>query len=421
MVNIMSSNDQDAAQAAGEVKKISVGGQALLEGMLMIGPRKTAIAIRKPDKTIELKVQDLPKKMAVQEIPVVRGVVNMVRQLVVGFRALMFSAEFFDVEGEAEGKAADQGVAGAEAAVGAGGSFDAAGAAEAAGDGGMAGASGAEGATGAECVKSAEGVESAAGAAGEKDAGTRAAADTGKAARPEAQSGFERFLEKHLGDKAMDVFIYAAVALSLCMTIGLFILLPNALASFLPIDRTRRADLFVHNLFEGVIRVAVFIGFLSLSSMMKDIQRVWQYHGAEHKTIHCFEHGEELTVQNIRHYSVKHPRCGTSFLFLVMVVAILVFSVMDIAMSGVSSQFGGIAKVAFNMCVRLLTIPIVAGLAFEAVKFTGRRDNALTKVLSAPGLLFQRFTTREPDDGMIEVAIVAFENAVSDDEKEMAW
>ena len=407
----MASENPTCAKPGGSVKKTSVGGQALLEGLLMIGPRKVAIAVRKPDKTIELKVQDLPKKMLVQKIPVIRGAVNMVRQLVVGFRALMYSAEFYDIEGE--GAAGAGAKVGAEADAGAGAEVGA----EA--EVGAGAKVGAEAEVGTDTGASAKAASGKGEGKGEGAAGSNAGA--GDDAKAETQTRFERFIDRRFGDRAMEVFSYVAVTLSLCMTIGLFILLPNALASLLPVDRTDRLDLFIHNLLEGAIRVAVFIGFLALSSLMKDIQRVWQYHGAEHKTIHCFEHGDKLTVENIRKYSTKHPRCGTSFLFLVMAVAILVFSFMDIILSGASSQLAGIAKVAFNMGVRIATIPIVAGLAFEVVKFTGRRDNVLTKVISAPGLMFQRFTTREPDDGMLEVAIVAFENAVSGDEREMAW
>jgi uncharacterized protein YqhQ len=211
------------------------------------------------------------------------------------------------------------------------------------------------------------------------------------------------------------------VAHSLCFSVGLFILLPNLIAGFLPLDKSRTSGLLISNLLEGLIRVSLFLAYLMLSSRMKEIKRVWQYHGAEHKTIHCYEHDEPLTVGNIRKFSRKHPRCGTSFLFLVMIISILVFSVVDIVVKNLPFQPTGVGKALFSLLVRLVMIPIVAGVAYELIKLAGRYDNALTRIVSAPGLMFQNFTTKEPEDDMIEVAITAFENALSDDENEMAW
>jgi uncharacterized protein YqhQ len=228
-------------------------------------------------------------------------------------------------------------------------------------------------------------------------------------------------LERAFGERAKDIILVAAVVLSLCFSVGLFILLPNLIASFLPFDKNTSGGLLVLNLFEGVIRILIFFGYLQLSSRMQEIRRVWQYHGAEHKTIHCFEHGVPLTVENIQRFSTKHPRCGTSFLFLVMVISILMFSVVDILVLGVPFAQAGLAKVLFRLLVRVVMIPLVAGVAYEMIKIAGRYDNPFTRVLSAPGLMFQRFTTKEPEDDMVEVAIVAFQNAISDNEKEMAW
>ena len=322
-------------------KKTSVGGQALIEGLLMMGPRNVAIAVRKPDHEIELQVKPLPKKTQIAKIPLIRGVVGLFRQMKIGVGALMYSAEFFDLEEE-------------------------------------------------------EGVQ-------------------------EEPSKFDRFLEEKLGEKAKDVIIVLAVILSMGFSVGLFILLPNLIASFLPLNREISGELMLSNLCEGLIRVLLFFGYLKLTSGMKEIRRVWQYHGAEHKTIHCYEHNEELTVVNIQKHTTKHPRCGTSFLFLVMIISILVFSVVDIVMLGLPFHPVGVMKVLFSLAIRLITIPLVAGISYETLKFAGRYDSAFTKAISAPGMLFQRFTTREPDDEMVEVAIVAFNNAMVEDEKEMAW
>jgi uncharacterized protein YqhQ len=228
-------------------------------------------------------------------------------------------------------------------------------------------------------------------------------------------------VENKFGDKTKDVIVYAAGVLSRFFTIGLFILLPNFVAGFIPLDKSRRSGLIFLNLCEGCIRVAIFLTYLALSSKLQEISRLWQYHGAEHKTIHCYEHGETLSVGHIREYSIKHPRCGTSFLFLVMIISILVFSLVDLAVFNFQIEWARVFRILFSLFIRLLTIPVVAGAAYEVIKLTGRHDNAFTRVVSAPGMLFQRFTTREPDDSMIEVAIVAFENAISDDADEMRW
>jgi uncharacterized protein YqhQ len=407
-------------------KKTSVGGQALIEGMLMIGPRKVAIAVRKPDGEIALQVKPLAPKSRLQKIPFIRGAVNLFKQMYIGVSALMYSAEFFDADDDGAGEP-DAARADSHAGMGsAGGTGNSAGAAGVAGADSSADAASAAGAKDADARAGAAPAERAAVAESGTDgtdgtgADARTAGATAKSGGQEA-SGFEKFLQDKLGDKAADVFIYAAVAISLCFSVGLFILLPNLIAGFLPFDKSQSGDLLISNLLEGVIRVSLFLAYLMLSSRMKEIRRVWQYHGAEHKTIHCYEHGDPLTVGNIQKYSRKHPRCGTSFLFLVMIISILVFSIVDIIVMNLPFQPVGAGKVLFSLLVRLVMIPVVAGVAYELIKLAGRHDNALTRVVSAPGLMFQNFTTKEPEDDMVEVAIVAFENALSDDEDEMAW
>jgi uncharacterized protein YqhQ len=385
--------------AGGDAKKTSVGGQALIEGLLMIGPRKVAIAVRKPNGEIELKVDPLRPKSLLQKIPLIRGVVNLFRQMAVGIGALMYSAEFFELEDEdvddnADG---DNPADGDDTAA----NLDAA---------------------AADVVAVADDGPSSPPVPSAQPESSEPLTSPAQPSEPPAQpSRFEAFLTKKFGDKAKDAVIYLAVAFSLCLSVGLFILLPNFIASFLPFDKSRGGGLVLSNLCEGLIRVGIFLGYLALSSRMNEIRRLWQYHGAEHKTIHCYEHGDALTVEHIRKYSTKHPRCGTSFLFLVMILSILVFSVVDLIVLNLPFTLVGVSKILFSLLVRLVTIPVVAGVAYEIIKLAGRYDNAATRLISAPGLMFQRFTTKEPEDAMIEVAIVAFENALSDDENEMRW
>ena len=310
------------------MKKTSIGGQALLEGILMMGPENIAIAVRKPDGEIIIDKKPLPGKSIITKIPVIRGGFLLIRQLIIGIKALMYSAEFVELE-------------------------------------------------------------------------------DGEDAKP---SKVDAFIEKLFGDKLKDAVVYFSLILALGFSIGLFILLPNFIAGFLHLDKETGSGVVLYNLFEGVIRILLFFGYIYLASMMKDIKRVWQYHGAEHKTIHCYENGDELTVDNVRKYTTKHPRCGTSFVFLVMVVSIIVFS------------FLGWHSVIVNILLRLVFIPLVAGISYELLKFAGRHsDWKAMKIINAPGMLFQLFTTKEPDDSQMEVAIEAFKNVLVEDMNADNW
>ena len=300
------------------MKKTTIGGQALLEGLLMMGPENTAIAVRKPDGEIVLDKKPLPKKSALSKIPIIRGSVNLFRQMIVGVKALMYSADFVELED-----------------------------------------------------------------------------DSGK-----EPSKIDAFIERLFKDKGKDAVVYVSVIISLAFSVGLFILLPNLLASLINLKK-EGTNVIIYNLFEGAIRIVIFFLYIYLATLLDDIKRVWQYHGAEHKTIHCYEHEEELTVENVRKYSTKHPRCGTSFLFLVMIISIIMFS------------FLGLHNALINLLLRLLMIPVVAGVAYEVQRFAGRHtDWFVMKIISAPGMLFQYLTTREPDDSQIEVAIVAMKNVM---------
>ncbi|MGE5614316.1 MAG: DUF1385 domain-containing protein [Bacillota bacterium] len=303
------------------MKKTTIGGQALLEGLLMMGPKNIAIAVRKPDGEIVLDKKPLPKKTPITRIPFVRGSINLFRQMVIGVKALMYSADFIELEED-------------------------------------------------------------------------------EAQKP---SKLDAFIEKIFKDKGKDAVIYASVIIALAMGIGLFFILPNLLAGLLNLNKTG-SGVVLYNLFEGSIRIVILFLYIYLATLLNDIKRVWQYHGAEHKAIHCYENEDELTVENVRKYSTKHPRCGTSFLFLVMVISIILFS------------FLGWYHPVVNALLRLLMIPVVAGVAYEILKFAGRHtDWFIVKIFNAPGLLFQYLTTREPDDSQIEVAIEALKNVLVDD------
>lgn len=309
------------------MKKTTIGGQALLEGLLMIGPQYRATAVRKPDGEIVIEKHPMKPKGKLSKIPIIRGAVNLFTQMVIGVKALMYSAEFVDLED---------------------------------GD------------------------------------------------KPYEPSKFEQFLDRKFGDKIADVAIYFSVILSLCISVGLFILLPNFITDFFS-NFVQLDNVIVLNLIEGAIRVGIFIGYLALVSLMKEMKRVWEYHGAEHKTIHCYESGEEITVENVKRYTTKHPRCGTSLFFTIMIISILIFA------------FTGWHNVFLNALIRILLVPLVAGVSLEFIKFAVKHENWLFKVITAPGLMFQSFTTREPDDKQIEVAIAAFMEVLPAEEGSDEW
>ncbi len=313
-----------------KVFKTSIGGQAVMEGVMMRGPETIATAVRKPDKEIIVDTQPIGKvrKSKILKLPIIRGCVNFVDSLIVGIKALMFSAKFFDVEED----------------------------------------------------------------------GTP---------REEEPGRFEKWLDEKLGsEKAFNVVIYLSVVFSLCLSVGLFMLLPAYLASFVE-HFSKSHALYIAT--EGAVRISLFIIYLILVSQMKDIKRVFMYHGAEHKSIHCYEHGEELTVENIRKHTRLHPRCGTSFLLIVMVISIVVFF------------FIRFENIWLRLLSRLVLIPLVAGISYEIIKFAGRHDNLFTKIISAPGLLFQYITTREPDDSQIEVAIASLKAVIPSEEGSDKW
>ena len=311
----------------------SIGGQAIMEGVMMRGPYKTASAVRKPDGEIECKIEDNGVKTMSKffKLPIIRGCVNFVDSLVIGMKSLMWSAEFIDIE-----------------------------------DG------------------------------------------------EESESKFDKWLEEKLGDKIKDVVITMSVIIAIIFSIGMFMILPWLVS--LLVDAVTDSHLLI-TISEGVIRMGIFITYLLLVSRMKEIKRVFEYHGAEHKTIACYEAGEELTVENVKKYTRLHPRCGTSFLLFVMVISILVFFLIP--------QFTFISNIflrkLLSIAVRLCLLPVVAGLSYEVIKLAGRSKNKCVSFLTKPGLWLQKITTREPDESQIEVAIAAMKPCIPEDKEEDKW
>lgn len=223
----------------------------------------------------------------------------------------------------------------------------------------------------------------------------------------EKESKFDLWIQKILGEKYMSYLLYSSVAIAILLGIGLFMLLPNIAADFLTdllkVDKDIGSGAFVASLTEGLLRVLIFLLYIVLISRNKDIKRVFQYHGAEHKAIHAYENREELTVENVRKHTTLHPRCGTTFLFVVIILSTLIFA------------FTGWHNKLVNLLIRLILIPVISGVSYEVFKLAARTDNKLVRAISYPGLMLQKITTREPDDSMIEVAIASLK-AVLDPE-----
>ena len=367
------------AAPAKKAKKTTIGGQALIEGIMMCGPRRTAIAVRKADGSIYVEeIKKSASETFFEKVPLVRGCIRFFRQLITGTAALMKSAEI-----------SEQGAEDAEAK-----------SKEAAKD-----------------TISAAGIEAkdaTTGAFEAEENKTEKKAEKAESSKKQSESRLDKWADKHTDG----VMIFAAV-LGLAFSIVLFILLPRLIVDtclhFFSAERSDSIKLNVAlNFIEGVIRIVIFLTYLGLTSKMKDIARVWMYHGAEHKTIACYEAGEELNVENVRKQSRFHPRCGTAFLFIVVLVSILVFCV--------ASVFIGVQVWWVNMLVRLALVPLVGGISYEILRFCGRHDkNAVCKIFIAPGLALQKLTTKEPTDSMIEVAIASVQAVIPENSNEDIW
>lgn len=302
----------------------SIGGSAVMEGVMMRGPKEIATAVRKPDGEIEIDrraISSLVTKYHVNKIPVIRGVFAFFDSMISSIRSLMWSAEFVDLEDDSESK-------------------------------------------------------------------------------------FDKWLTEKFGDKVKDIVIYFSLFISVIFSVGLFFVLPHFITSFL--ENFIKSNL-IKTLIEGVIRISIFLGYVLLASRMEDIKRVFQYHGAEHKTIFCYEAGLDLTVENARSMSRLHPRCGTSFLVYVMIISIILFS------------FVSWGNMWVRLGMKLLLLPVVAGISYEIIRWAGRSKNKVVCVISRPGMWLQNITTREPDDSQLEVAIESMKAVLTENKEDDKW
>ncbi|HBE9725448.1 DUF1385 domain-containing protein [Clostridioides difficile] len=294
--------------------KQAVGGQAVIEGVMMQSKDKRAVAVRKSDGEIALKedrIKSWVRDKNIDKIPFVRGSFVMIDTMIQGIKSLNFSSEFFVEEAE--------------------------------------------------------------------------------------EDKFDLFIKKIFKDKANDIIIIFSLVIAMLLSAGLFIFIPTlvggAFSKVMPND-------FMLNLIEGIIRIAILFAYIVLISRSKDIERVFQYHGAEHKSIYCYENDLELTVENARKFKRLHPRCGTNFLFIVMAVSIILFA------------FFGWPNPILRIFMRIICVPIVAGLSYEVIRVLGKYDNGFTKIIAYPGMMLQYFTTKEPDDEQLEVALEALKAVV---------
>lgn len=334
-------------------KYASVGGQAVMEGIMMRSPIKSVLAVRKPNGEIHTETVDMKKsikeKYKFLALPVIRGVVSFVESMVVGYKSLMRSAEIAAFEDENEKTESEK-------------------AAEA-------------------LEQTAENAETV----NVDKAETKAVKDKKEKKKEESEGGF---------------ILYISLFLGVILGVGLFVALPQLITNY-GIESLFNVKLGMwEQLVKGIIRILIVLLYILLVASTKEIKKLFKYHGAEHKTIFCFENREELTVENVKKFSRLHPRCGTSFLLIVMIVSILFYTF--IYMIPALGSLNPFIKIPIN----LLFLPIVAGCSFEVLRFTGRHDNWFTHILAAPGKAFQLLTTKDPDDEQIEVAIVALKESL---------
>ena len=319
-----------------------IGGQALIEGIMMLGPDKSSVVVRKKDG---LRIKTEPRKVSegfsLKKLPLIRGVFNFCASMKMGVTALLYSADVYAEDDEETAQ--------------------------------------------------------------------------------EPQSKLDAWLEKHLSsEKAQSVMTTLAVVVGIAFSVALFFVLPSLIGSV--INRFLTTNELVRNLLEGLVRIVIFLSYMFLVSRMKDMKRVFAYHGAEHKTIRCYEARLPLTVENVRRQTRLHPRCGTSFLFVVIIISILVFSVATQLLAPVTPEFHNrVLEALFRVALRLLLLPIVVGISYEFNRLVGRHDNWLTRALSAPGMWLQYLTTNEPDDSMIEVGIEALRQVLPEQEGADRW
>ena len=309
--------------------KTSVGGQALIEGVMMQGPKGVATAVRKTDGTILTEYHDikhLRDKSKFWNIPIIRGIVAFIESMILGYKMLMYSAE----------------------------------------------------ASGMDDIKE------------------------------EEMGKFDKWLSEKLGDKLMNVIMGIATVLGFALAFLIFFYLPVWL--FSKLNTLSHMTLTPwQGTIEGCIKIVIFVVYMLFVSQMKDIKRLFKYHGAEHKSIACYESGQDLTVENVKKCTRFHPRCGTSFMFVMLLLSIIVVTLLSLVVPSELKR----NTVAW-MCIKLPLIPIIMGIGYEFIRYAGRHDNLLVKILSAPGLWMQRITTKEPDDDIIEVGIASLKAVITD-------
>ena len=424
-------------------RKTSIGGQALMEGIMMRGPRKSAMAVRNPQGSIVVEEFETKgaQRPAICRWPVIRGIFGYIDSMAVGYRCLMRSAEIAGLEDVVEEsprkkkkrearEAAAAAAAGAAPSVPSGetgaGAPQAASTAENTQSTGAAGnaqpAGTAENTQPAGAAENAqpsgaaeENVTSGAAESAQQDGAGTAAGGASAAARAAAAAEGE----KKLPAWVMTAMMIGSGVLAVALAVGLFIILPSLLFDLLAMAFPYLKDtgsaalnsLFKSG-FEGIVKVLLLVGYMAAISLMKDIRRTFMFHGAEHKTIFCYEAGLELTVENVRRQRRFHPRCGTSFLILMVLVSIFISFFIDPVTILIS---GHTLPTVWRYLVRLLLIPLVVGLGYELIKYAGRHSNLLTHIVSAPGMWLQHLTVFEPTDDMIECAIAAVTPVIPED------
>lgn len=315
-------------------KKItSIGGSALIEGIMMRGPKRTTVCVRTGENNIyceDVSINTIPSKFKIFKLPFLRGIAGLIDSMRLSYKSLMLSADKAIEAGEIE---------------------------------------------------------------------------------EEEPSKFEKWLDEKFGDNLVKVLMVFASILGIAFAVGLFFFVPSFLfdftAKFVPaFQGNGELAVFWKSVFEGVIKIALFLLYIVLCSQMTEMKRVFMYHGAEHKTIFCYENEEELTVENVKKQSRFHPRCGTSFMVLMLIVGILVGLFIPVAPFGI-----GFLRPIF----KIILLPLSCGIGYELIKICGKHDNLVTRIISAPGIWAQRITTKEPDDKMIEVAIEAIKSVIPDD------
>lgn len=319
-------------------KKTSIGGQALIEGIMMRGPKRDVMAVRLKDSTIdvsEMQIKSIKNKFAFFKLPIIRGVVGFIDSMLIGYRAMMESADKSGYLDELEEESAEK-------------------------------------------------------------------------EQPQSKTDDKKT------SSMMTVITIISTVIAVILCVGLFIYLPSL--AFKGINHLAGGNLSpLQALFEGILKIAIFLGYMIAVSYMKDIKRVFSFHGAEHKTIFCYEAGLDLTVENVRKQRRFHPRCGTSFMILMLIVSVFVTFLLDAAVPILKEVLW------LRTIIKLLLVPLICGLGYELIRVCGRYDNIVTRIIATPGLWIQRITVKEPDDSMIEVAIAAMKEVIPENEEEDKW